>query len=169
MFPLKDCKCEICEQIRREEKRARCDAALWGLLNVLLAIALVFLVAGVAKADEPTASLQLRSRVVDVYDGDTITVEFKLQARVRLLDCWAPEVRTRDNDEKIKGLAARDYLKSIAEGRDGVLVIPLDGANRLDDLFTFGRLLGHYYIKDDEKSLAKRMREAGHATREKPE
>ena len=102
-------------------------------------------------------------QVVEVYDGDTVTVEFTLRARVRMLDCWAPEVRSRNADEKGRGLAAKEYLKQLAEGRRGVLTVPLQG-ERLDDLFTFGRLLGHIHLTGDDESLSEQMVREGHAT-----
>jgi len=42
------------------------------------------------------ARLVLPCAIVEVYDGDTITVRLTLDLRVRMLDCWTPEIRTRD-------------------------------------------------------------------------
>ena len=58
-----------------------------------------------------------KAKVVSVYDGDTCTcvidLGFKLSVRVkvRLLGIDTPEVRTRDKEEKAKGLSTRDWLR----------------------------------------------------------
>ena len=51
--------------------------------------------------NQPPLGLTAQCKVLDVYDGDTVTVEVRTIARVRLLDCWAPEVRTKDVAEKV--------------------------------------------------------------------
>jgi len=52
----------------------------------------------------------------DVYDGDTITVLFKrkkeyIKEKIRLAKINTPEIRTKDEEEKAKGIEARDYVK----------------------------------------------------------
>lgn len=104
-------------------------------------------------------TLNLPCEVLEVYDGDTATVQVKINVRVRLLDCWAPELRAG-------GKASREHLKEIAPvGKEGVLQIPLGGATRLDDLFTFGRILGDVWI--DGESVVEQQIGAGHAWRTK--
>lgn len=107
------------------------------------------------KPDDPRPQLSLPCRVTQVYDGDTLTVEMTIRARVRLLDCWAPELR----DEG--GVASRDAIKPI-EGKAATLVVPLDGVDRLDDVLTFGRVLGYVWV--DGESLSEKQVSAGHAT-----
>lgn len=115
---------------------------------------------------QPPLGLTARCKVLDVYDGDTVTVEVRTIARVRLIDCWAPEVRTRDDAEKLRGMAARDYLAKLIEGRQGVLHIPSSvEIDRLDGLLTFGRVVGRLFI--DEQDVSRMMVEAGHATKQK--
>jgi endonuclease YncB( thermonuclease family) len=112
---------------------------------------------------QPPLGLTARCKVIEVYDGDTVTVEVRTIARVRLLDCWAPEVRTRDDAEKLRGFAARDHLAKAIEGRHAVLHIPSSSEiERLDGLLTFGRVLGSLYI--DGQDVAEMMVAAGHAT-----
>lgn len=110
----------------------------------------------------PQPQLALPCRVVEVVDGDTVRVEIKIQASVRMLDCWAPETR---GGERQAGEASRDHLTAAAQGRDALLTIPLGGAARLDDLFTFGRVLGRVSV--DGQDLSKLQVESGHATRQK--
>ena len=46
--------------------------------------------------------LVLPCKVIDVHDGDTLTIEVTLTASVRLLECWAEELKAPG------GPAARD-------------------------------------------------------------
>lgn len=111
----------------------------------------------------PPAELVLRGKLGEVYDGDTVTVDFTIRARIRLLDCWAPEVRTTDEAEKVKGYASRDHLRSLVKEGDPVkVVVPLDGTTRLDDLITMGRVLGTVWAGG--KNLSVEQVAAGHAT-----
>ena len=59
----------------------------------------------------------MRAKVVDVYDGDTVTLVFKFGSKMwrdkcRLTGIDTPEIRTRDADEKVRGLMARDWLRT---------------------------------------------------------
>lgn len=145
-----------------------------------LAAALAWIALGIASAARggepppvPPPQLAVDCRIVDVYDGDTLTVEIVLRSRVRLRDCWAPEIAGRGVTpaEKQRGLAARDHLRETigplpAPAR---LVIPLEAAQTLGDLFTFDRLLGDVFAgpPDRLRSLAETQIEAGHATRDR--
>ena len=60
-----------------------------------------------------------KGRVVNVYDGDTLTLAarlpndntiYKFSVRLRGLDC--PEVRTNDKSEKLIAMKARNYVSS---------------------------------------------------------
>ena len=105
-----------------------------------------------------------RAKVVSVYDGDTLTVEVTRRMRVRLLDCWCPEVRTRDKEEKKRGLAAKAHLAELLpEGSEVVLQIP--SGTDLGKSFTFGRVLGNVWANADAaSSVSEQMVESGHAT-----
>ena len=111
-----------------------------------------------------------------VYDGDTVIVEIKREVTVRLKNCWCSEIRTKNKEEKSKGIAARNHLRKILfEGKnkdtgmieyvDAVLLIPADDENQLKDIFTFGRVLGHIFV--DGKDVSEIMVESGHATKAK--
>ena len=135
-----------------------------GYTSALHALA-ILLFYGSAHAQAPKPGIVIPVKVIECYDGDTLTVSATLTMRIRLLDCWAPEIKTTNAIEKAKGLKARDYLKTLAEGKSGMLQIPLDHADRLDDLLTLGRVLGHVWIGDLD--LSKAMTDAGHATKTK--
>ena len=61
--------------------------------------------------------------ILRVVDGDTVDVRLDLgfnvwhKCRVRMVGINAPESRTRDLEERKKGLAAKEYLKSILENQ----------------------------------------------------
>lgn len=106
----------------------------------------------------PEPGINTRCTVVDVYDGDTVTVEIKYTVKVRLLDCWAPEVR---GEQKEKGLKSRDRLRELILNKKGILSVPAKNANSMDDLFTFGRVLGYLWV--DGKNVSNLMVKEGYA------
>lgn len=116
---------------------------------------------------KPKPTINLPCRVVEVYDGDTVTVRVTMDVRVRLLDCWALEVKTRDKTEKQRGFESKQRMKELADGRHGLLVVPLSGVDRLDDVFTFGRILGRIYIEGNPDDVSSIMVRDGYATKTK--
>lgn len=90
--------------------------------------------------------------VKDVYDGDTITVDIFLgfnvalsNIKVRLVGIDTPEIRTKDKDEKEKGLATRDWLRERILGKKVLLHTKERGK--------FGRWLGMIWELDQDKPL----------------
>ena len=81
-----------------------------------------------------------------VVDGDTIDAMIDLgfdvhvKKRIRLAEIDAPESRTRDKQEKILGLAAKDRLKAMLDGADN----KFDLESR--EIGKFGRVLGKLHI-----------------------
>jgi len=116
----------------------------------------------------PPLGITVPARVVTVYDGDTIEVQrIVSHVRVRLLDCWSPEIRTRDEREKKRGFAARDYLRRILpEGSIVTVHIPATEHGRLDELITLGRILG-YVFDPQGRNVSELQVQAGHATKHK--
>ena len=91
-----------------------------------------------------------KAYVKDVYDGDTITVDISLgfhvnmtDIKVRLVGIDTPEVRTRDLDEKEKGLATRDWLRERILGKKVLLHTAKRGK--------FGRWLGTIWEIEQDK------------------
>tara|TARA_R110002020_G_scaffold6816_1_gene28926 strand:- start:6005 stop:6436 length:432 start_codon:yes stop_codon:yes gene_type:complete len=89
-----------------------------------------------------------------VVDGDTVDAMIDLgfgvhvKKRIRLAGIDAPESRTRDKQEKILGLAAKDRLKSMLDGANNVFEL------ESTELGKFGRVLGRLHIdKLDGKDL----------------
>lgn len=125
-------------------------------------VALVLFVAcACLMAEQPRGQISVPCEVVEVYDGDTMTVRVSVDVRVRLLDCWAPELKTKDQAEKVKGIASMKHLRGLAPvGSKAQLTIPLNG-DRLDDVLTLGRVLGRVSV--DGKDLAEQQVKANHA------
>ena len=105
--------------------------------------------------------------VIEVYDGDTLTVRLTLNIRVRLLDCWCPETKTRDLEEKAYGIHSRETMKEVCLGEKCLMTIPLEGHDRLDDVFTFGRILARIRVISSGLDVSDEMVRMGEATKEK--
>jgi len=83
-----------------------------------------------------------------VVDGDTIDVNIDLgfsvwlkKQRIRLLDIDAPAARTRDKEEKIRGLLSKEKLKSLCP--EGSLI---QLKTHKDNKGKFGRILGELVV-----------------------
>ena len=88
-----------------------------------------------------------------VVDGDTVDVIIDLgfdifyKSRVRLYGIDTPESRTRNKDEKARGLMSKQYL--IDELSKGQVVIK----THKDKKGKFGRVLGEMYVGDKNINL----------------
>jgi len=96
-----------------------------------------------------------------VVDGDTVDVRVDLgfdvwhKCRVRLMGINAPESRTRDKEEKIRGLAAKEYLKEVLENAQVEIEMKSLGVGK------YGRVLGILFIND--VNINQMMIDNGHA------
>jgi len=101
--------------------------------------------------------------VLRVVDGDTVDVRIDLgfnvwhKCRVRMVGINAPESRTRDLEEKEKGLAAKEWLKLRFFGVGDIYSVELQSQGT----GKYGRVLGEFYI--DETNINQEMVEVGHA------
>lgn len=106
-------------------------------------------------------------RIIRVLDGDTIEVEVRHTMRVRMLQCWAPESRTTNAAEKVRGLAAKNHLIDvIGDQEQARLLVPL--ATDLGDATTLGRVLGYVWLQGDDKSLSQHQADGGFAVATDP-
>ena len=104
---------------------------------------------------------------IDTYvvDGDTcdVTIDlgFKInhKARVRLYGINTPETRTRDKEEKYRGLQAKARFKDLIKDREIRLIS--------HDKGKYGRVLGEILIKskqgDSWNNVNKQLVKEGHA------
>ncbi len=106
-----------------------------------------------------------RSTVTRVVDGDTIDVDLdlgfdiKYHVRIRLVGINTPESRTRDLEEKERGLADKDFVgRWLLEqaGMNPVIQTSLDGRGK------FGRVLGRV-LNQEGVCLNDVLVETGHA------
>jgi len=118
----------------------------------------------------PAPGITTPGVLTKIIDGDTVDVEIRRTVRVRMLDCWAPESRTKDLTEKALGIAAKEHLAEICPvGSPVTLFMPTSIDGHIDSVFTMGRVLGSIWSADDPRDLAQRQRDAGHATRTQEE
>lgn len=108
----------------------------------------------------PPEGLAVKGKVVEVYDGDTVTVEFTIKSRVRVIDLWCPEVR---GVERPEGLKSKKRMEELVLGREVLVHVP--AKKTLGKLFSFDRLLAHLYLKD--KKVSEQMIEEGFGTKER--
>ena len=80
-----------------------------------------------------------------VVDGDTIDAEIdlgfdiKVKKRIRFMGINAPESRTKDLEEKARGLAAKDRVKQLLDGCKNI-TLHSHGVGK------FGRCLGEIML-----------------------
>ena len=103
-------------------------------------------------------------KLVRVVDGDTADAMIDLgfntwvKKRIRFMGVDAWESRTRNLEEKKKGLAAKAYVKDLLENSDeGKFSIISHGTGK------YGRVLGELFVKGETKSLNDLLIENGHA------
>lgn len=90
--------------------------------------------------------LSVHAEVVDVHDGDTVTVELKFRVPVRIRDLWAPELKEPG------GLQSRDALKMwLPVGSKCVVFVPSKNPLLLMDCVSLGRMVGDVYTADGVK------------------
>ena len=103
-------------------------------------------------------------KVTRVVDGYTIDADIDLgfdmtyKKRIRLYGINTPETRTRDKEEKKRGLAAKERLQQIVDEQQGVLYLKsLDSGK-------FGRCIGVLFEQDfDDQSINDILVSEGHA------
>ena len=103
-------------------------------------------------------------KLVRVVDGDTADAMIDLgfnvwvKNRIRFMGVDAWESRTRNKEEKVKGLAAKAFVKDLLENSDeGKFSIISYGTGK------YGRVLGELFVKGHEKSVNQLLLENRHA------
>jgi endonuclease YncB( thermonuclease family) len=117
----------------------------------------------------PPRGVCIDGHIVRVIDGDTVVVRSQIEYQIRLLDCWAPESRTKDLEEKSRGLRSKARIHEIASDRECRVFMPSTGA--IAEMITLGRVLGRVWIMQDGEpaaaDLSAIMVEEGLATKKK--
>ena len=105
-------------------------------------------------------------KVMRVIDGDTVDVMIDLgfnvwvKNRIRLFSINAPEIRTKDLEEKNKGTASKVRLEELLSGESGsdrVLTLRSHGLDK------YGRCLGTFYANEKENWESCILQEQGMA------
>ena len=99
-----------------------------------------------------------------VIDGDTVDAMIDLgfdvhvKKRIRFMGINTPESRTRDLEEKARGLAAKDRVKELLEECD-CITLQSHGSGK------YGRCLGELFIElnDETVNLNQLLISEGHA------
>ena len=100
--------------------------------------------------------------ILRVIDGDTIDAsidlgfDVKIKKRVRFMGINTPESRTRDLEEKKRGLAAKQRVAELLDTATEVQLIS-HGVGK------YGRVLGEIFLKDEKNSLNDLLKLNGHA------
>ena len=105
---------------------------------------------------------EYNAKTLRVVDGDTVDAMIDLgfdtwkKVRIRMHGINAPESRTRDLEEKKRGLAAKARLTELLEDADNKFILVSHGVGK------FGRCLGD--IRIDENSVNLQLIKEGHGT-----
>ena len=106
---------------------------------------------------------EYKAKLKRVVDGDTcdayidLGFDVSVKKRIRFMgvDTW--ESRTRDLEEKKKGLAAKEYTKEMLSKNEGEFIIKSHGVGK------YRRVLGELFIEGEDKSLNELLKDNGHA------
>jgi|TARA_R100000781_G_C4041188_1_gene114028 micrococcal nuclease len=89
-----------------------------------------------------------KAKCLRVVDGDTLDAQVDLGfdihkvIRVRLVGINTPESRTRDLEEKERGLAAKAFVKDILKKHKNYFILQSQGVGK------YGRCLGEIFLGD---------------------
>ena len=116
-----------------------------------------------AKLGDPTDFSYRIHKVLKIIDGDTIDVILDLgfdilhKSRVRLFGIDTPESRTRDKEEKQRGLISKKYLTEAIKKGNKLTIKTHKGS----ETGKFGRILGEVFV--DGKNINLQMTMDGYA------
>ena len=95
-----------------------------------------------------------KADVIKIIDGDTIDVNIHLgfdvilyKQRIRLMGIDTPESRTRNLEEKERGLLSKAYIENRCPVGSTIMIESLDKGK-------FGRILGNIWAADEEDANA---------------
>lgn len=95
----------------------------------------------------PPPNSFIEAKVLDVYDGDTVTILFQLgsmffKEKLRLASVDAPEIKTRNPAEKAAAIRSRDWLREQILDKHVYVHFGKDVKEK------YGRLIGYVYPKE---------------------
>lgn len=107
------------------------------------------------------AGLGFHATVVKPHDGDTVTVEIKLQLPIRIRNLWSPELKEEGGQD-----AKEAVVKLLPPGSPCMVFVPSNNPLLLMDCVTLGRVLGDIYNQDGV-DVADQMVRYGFGTKQK--
>jgi micrococcal nuclease len=97
-------------------------------------------------------------KVIRVIDGDTVDLELdlgfnlSLTQRIRLADIDAPEIRSKDLEEKKKGIESKEWLEEyFNQFKDEDIIVKTVKGDK------YGRVLGWIYVVGEPNTINERM------------
>ena len=124
---------------------------------------MMYLMIGKRETKSNMELFQYEAEVIRVVDGDTIDAKISLgfdvyvKKRIRFQGFNAPESRTRDLEEKKRGLAAKDRVIEILKENDNKFLLKSHGVGK------YGRCLGEIFVETlGDDSLQKTLINEGH-------
>ena len=124
---------------------------------------MMYLMIGKRETKSNMELFQYKAEVIRVVDGDTIDASVDLgfdtwkKVRIRFQGFNAPESRTRNLEEKKRGLAAKDRVKEILEENGNKFILKSHGVGK------YGRCLGEIFVETlGGDSLQKTLINEGH-------
>lgn len=109
-------------------------------------------------SNEIVPEMVLPAIVTSVHDGDTLSVKFNIEANIRLIENWSPELSKPGGKESLENLT-----KLCPVGSKVMVKVPL--YDNLSKSFTFGRIVGRVY--KDGLDLSELQVSQGFATKKK--
>lgn len=106
---------------------------------------------------------EYKIKILRVIDGDTVDVLVDIgfsvhkKIRIRMMGIDTPESRTRDLEEKKRGLASKTRFKEMLKNSKGNIRLISHGVGK------FGRCLGELFSPEFECSLNQQMINEGFA------
>ena len=104
---------------------------------------------------------------IKVIDGDTVQVDIDLgfdvwlkKQRVRIHNIDSPEIRTKDLDEKVFGLAAKKRMEELLSIEEDIILRSVQ-----DVRGKYGRIIGDFIIYDLAGTCADALCTEGYAVR----
>lgn len=104
-----------------------------------------------------------KAKLIKCVDADTLDLlidigfNIHIKERVRLYGINCPETRTRDLEEKKRGLQAKAYVKDMLKGKEILVQTHKDGKGK------FGRYLVEVFMENYPVSLNDMLVKDGHA------
>ena len=124
---------------------------------------MMFLMIGKREIKSNMELFKYEAEVIRVVDGDTLIASISLgfdvyvKKRIRFQGFNAPESRTRDLEEKKRGLAAKDRVIEILKENDNKFLLKSHGVGK------YGRCLGEIFVETlGDDSLQKTLINEGH-------